>query len=156
MATDFYAEAAKANRPAIQASGGGISENSGSIELAAALILADTIVLCKLPAGEVPVDLIGHVDDLDSDGSPALVMNVGLLDVDGAGDDPDCFVALGTIGQAAGIWRMSAVAAREIAPRPRERLVVATVTTAPATGAAGGIGATLLSRAQGLDDTPGT
>lgn len=154
MATAYVAAAAKANRPAIQATGGGISENSGMLELAGALIIADSIDLCKLPAGEVPVDLIINSDDLDSHGTPTLAFNVGIFDADGAADDADAFGAAVLIGQAAGVWRMVNPVGRELAPCPRERLVRLVVTTAPETGAAGGIGATLLSRAQGLDDTP--
>ena len=156
MATDFEAEAAKAHRPANSCNYGAlVSQNSGKYEIAAALVINDTIALCKLPAQEVPVDLVLNCDDLDSDGTPAIVLDVGIYDPETGNptSDPDCFIDASDVAQAGGIARMNVVAGRELAPVNYDRSVRATVVTAPATGAtSGGISATLLSRPMGRDD----
>jgi len=149
MATDFLANAAKDSRPSVSVTGAGqLTQNSGVYALAAALILADTIGLCKLPAGHVPVDFILDSDDLDTDGTPAMVVDVGVI-----GGDVDALIDGSAVCQAGGLARMDAIAGRRLAPSNVDRVIGVTVVTAPATGATTGtIQGTLISRPANADD----
>lgn len=103
----------------------------------------DTIDLCVLPAGHVPVDFLLAADDLD--GATALVLDVGLRNADGAGtDDPDAFIDGSTVGQAGGIARAGVVAFADIAPADVDRFVYVTAVTAAGTDAAGKLRGKLL------------
>ena len=154
MATNFTANAASDQRPAASVSAfGQLSVNHGEYAITAALVINDQIGLCKLPAGHIPVDLIATIPDLDTNGTPLIVFDIGLSALDFTVVDQDAFVAAATTAQAGGLQRMTATAAREIAPADTDRMVVMKVTTAPATGATSGtISATLLSRRANADD----
>ncbi len=147
-------KAAASERQALNTcSAGEVLALAGVYSLAAALVVSDTIDMCVLPAGMVPEDLILSVDDLDSHGTPAIVLDVGIYDSVGSTTDADAFIASSTVAQAGGVARLSAVAGRKIAPVDYDRLVRITVSTAPATGATTGqIRCTLLARAKGYDD----
>lgn len=154
MASTLYASAAKASRPAVTSSSSGLSVNEGRYTLLAALVINDLIQLCKLPANHVPVDFVLDSDDLDSDGSPAIVIDVGIKDSVGATSDIDALIDGSTVAQAGGVARMDAIAARRIAPVNYDRIVEVKVITAPATGVASAvsIAGTLLTRPAGRDD----
>ncbi len=152
MATAYTSDAS--TRPASTVdSAGGLCVNRAVYAVAAALVLNDTIRMCKLPADHVPVDLLLSSTDLDTDGSPALVYDVGIEDTVGATDDADAFIDGSTVGQAGGIARMAAIAAMTLAPVAYDRYVSVLAQAAPATGAASGeIIVTLLSRHKDWDD----
>lgn len=127
--------------------------------LAAALILDDVIEMGFLPAGHVPVDCIIDSDDLDTNGSPAIDIEVGILNA--AKDDIDATASGGaawtgtddSVAQAAvGLSRATGRAITRVVPDATdEQSVGIHVTTAPATGATSGdIGMTLLYRATHL------
>lgn len=114
----------------------------------AALVVSDTVAMCTLPANHVPVFCILTSSDLDTDGSPAIVLDVGVLD-----GDTDALVDGSTIGQAGGIQLMNAVAGIQLAPTTSDRSIGVTVQVAPATGATTGrIDLILISRVASLDD----
>lgn len=145
--SEYKADAAEDRRPSVTVTGAGQSTiNQGKYTTTAALVAADTIALCKLPAGHVPVDLIVDTDDLDTNGTPTLTMKAGLI----GGVD---MIATSTLGQSAGMARMDDSAGRRIAPTDADRLIGLTVVANAATGVVGGvITATLISRVAGLDD----
>ncbi len=154
MATAYTADAAEDRRPAITVTGvGQATVNHGEYEIAAALVINDTIDLCKLPAGHIPVEFVFACDDLDTNGAPAIVLNIGIYDSVGATTDADLFIAASTVAQAGGFARMDNIAALDLAPADNDRIVRVTVATAPATGATSGtLHANLISRPAGLDD----
>jgi hypothetical protein len=70
--------------------------------LSAALALNDVIQMVKIPAGATVLDLTIACDDLDSNGTPTIVLDVG------DGDDTDRFIDGSTIGQAGGSAKLGA------------------------------------------------
>lgn len=153
MATVYSSNAAGVRPALTRADAGCVGINHGVFSLTAALIVNDTIRICKLPAGEVPVDFILGSDDLDSGGSPAIVLKVGIEDTVGDTSDDDALILGSTVAQAGGIARMDAVAGRRLAPVQYDRYITIKVSTAPATGATSGvISGTLMTRAKGFDD----
>lgn len=57
--------------------------------------------IARMPANTRYVDLYAYAADLDSNGSPALTLNLGVAGVsDTTYDDADAFLAASTIGQA--------------------------------------------------------
>lgn len=145
--TDIKAPAAEDRRPSATVTGfGQLTVNHGSYTTLAELEAADTLALCKLPAGHVPVDFILDTDDLDS-GTPAITIKAGII-----GGDDDCFFAADTVAQAGGVKRMTNKDGRRIAPSDSDRLVGITVVVAAATWQNGTVTGTLLSRPAGLDD----
>jgi len=119
------------------------------VTLSSALALNDLIKLAELPNDCVPVDFVAFLSDLDTNGTPALVWDAGILNSDG--DDlvsNSKIVSGSTVGQAAGVQRMNAsdcvfnyatwIADSECDGRYKNNIVAMKVTTAPATGAASG------------------
>lgn len=106
--------------------------------LTAALAGADIIQMVPVAAGERVVDLHLIVEDLDTGGSPAIVLDVG------DGDDVDRYVDGTTIGQAGGIATYGSGVASDAAAIAINKLYTAadtidvTVATGPATGATAG------------------
>ena len=100
-------------------------------ELSAALALNDVIQMVKVPAGATVVDLILSADDLDSDGSPAIVLDVG----DGA--SADRYIDGSDIGQAGGVARLSE-AGGHLYEYAADDTIDVLVQVAPATGATSG------------------
>lgn len=135
-------------------SAGEVHVSEGQYPLAAALVDDNVVKLCKIPPGCVPIDARLEADDLDSDGSPALVGSLMLMEPGAAAPLANSeLIKDSTLGQAAGVARMdllvAAVRAVVEAPVENERFVVYHVTTAPATGATSGrIKASVLFRAK--------
>jgi len=149
MSATYTVAAASDQNPAVTGDGyGEVIAVRGEFDLAVdgigALVLNDVLQMVKLPAGHVPVDVIVDSDDLDSNATPTIALNVGII-----GGDVDAFIKVSTIAQAGGIARMDDVAGARIASTQTERYVGITVSTAPATGATTGkIGLTLLYKAE--------
>lgn len=86
----------------------------------------DVIEMVVLPAGYVPVDAILVTDDLDSNGSPTVTLDLGLISgTAGAADDArtcanEAFAA-STVGQAGGLARPTKAAFGQIAPTDADR-----------------------------------
>jgi len=111
------------------------------LQYAANHAAGDVIRLCKWPAGHVLVDAYLEIDDLDSNGSPELDLDIGMVDDQGTTDDPDCIIENTLVGGVAGgIVRMNSKAAMRIAAVDYDRHIAATVVTDAATLAAGEIG----------------
>ena len=99
-------------------------------------VATDVFDMAILPKGCVPVDLIVAVDDLDSDGTPAITLDAGLL----AGNPGDTTLAnrtcgaeafaASTIGQAGGVARASLAKFFRIAPQNVDRSVGLAIATA--------------------------
>lgn len=66
----------------------------------AAQALNDVIQMVKIPSGATVLDVILSCDDIDSNGSPAVTLDVG------DGSDTDRFIAVSTIGQTGGTARL--------------------------------------------------
>jgi hypothetical protein len=153
-------KAAAANRPGLSSSEAGeIIAQTGVYDLAAALVINDTIDMCKLPAGMVVDDMIIDTDDLDSHATAAVVFDVGIHDPDyaqyGGSDtsDVDVFMSGATTAQAGGLARMTLRTGRHLAPVDYDRYIRIKFTTAPATSATTGtIKLTAFTRNKGFDD----
>jgi len=145
MATTFQSVNVKGSRPAVDAAEAGeVKAVRGEYDLAAALVVNDIIELVKLPGDHVPVDCILDSDDLDTGGSPALVLDAGVVSAGGAANE---LIDNSTVGQAGGVARMDQAGGVRIAPAAGETVYGVKVGTAPATGATTGkIGLTLYYR----------
>lgn len=96
MAT-LYSDLITADTPAYSPSAAGTARTVfGTYTLSAALALNDVIQMVKVPLGAKIVGMTLAVTDLDTGGSPAIVLDVG---DDG---DTDRFIDGSTIGQAGG------------------------------------------------------
>jgi hypothetical protein len=93
--------------------------------------------LLKMPANTRYIDLYAKATDMDSNGSPALAIDLGVAGVsDTTYDDVDCFLDGSTIGQAAtGTDTMLAAGTGLLVPV--EHYLTLTAATAAATAVAG-------------------
>lgn len=95
------------------------------------LQLADKIIFGRVPTGAIYVGGYLATDDLDSGGSPALVLDVG-------DDDSSNGLLDGTTtGQAAAVTQFNGAYITNRQRTTAEKNVILTVQTAPATAAAG-------------------
>lgn len=102
-------------------------------------MLASGIVtaLAKMPARTRYIDLYAYASDMDTDGSPALALHLGIAGVsDTTYDDADAFLASSTIGQA-GTGTETILKAGMGLYVPIEHYLCITAATAAATAAAG-------------------
>ena len=133
MAT-FTADEAAATAPA---KGEGMSGNCKVVvaeyEITAALALNDVVQMVKVPAGAIVSNVVLATDDLDTDGTPAIVLDVG------DGGDTDRYIDGSTVGQAGGITDSSNLAIDGIGyTYSVEDTIDVLVQVAPATGATSG------------------
>lgn len=132
-------------------SAGEVMVQYGEATLTDALAANDLIVLGVLPADCMLVDLIFTSDDLDSDGTPAIVMDVGILNA--AEDDLETnqtIISATDVGQAGGVVRGNIKNMYDrtyIDVSTSDRKIAAKVTTVAATPAAGKVRASILYRA---------
>jgi hypothetical protein len=105
--------------------------------LAAALAAGDIVQMMPLPAGFVPVDFILDSDDLDTNGTPTIAFDVGLIDTNG-NVGQEVFAAT-PVAQAGGVVRPTAKTAFRVAPSDSDRMIAIKVATGPATGTTSGI-----------------
>lgn len=110
----------------------------GDYTTVAGLAADDVIEMCPLPAGYVPVDVMADVEQIDSDGSPTITLDCGLLSgafgsTDSARTCAATFISASTVAQAGGIARMSAAGGGRIAPTTADRGVGFKVSAAIAT-----------------------
>jgi hypothetical protein len=133
-------------RPAVYPDEAGkVLVSDGSYEITAALNVDEqTIALCSLPAGCIPLDFTLIVDDLDSAGSPAIVVDGG--GINAAEDAVDqIMISASTVAQAGGVARSTLFPM--VAPVETETLFGMHITTAAGTAAAGTIRGILTYRA---------
>lgn len=103
-----------------------------------ALASGDIIEMLVLPADCVIVDAVIDADDLDSNGTPALAYDVGIMSgpvgqKDASRTVSNQLFAGATTGQAAGAARATARTAFTVEPKPVDRSIGLKITTAPAT-----------------------
>lgn len=137
MASTFTATKAAANYPVYQPKAGELGCVTSTYEVTTALVVNDVIEMVRLPKGATVVDIILVTDDLDSDGTPAITLDVGY------GGNDDYFLAASTIGQAGGIVRASAATAFPLTLTEEDTIDVH-VDTAPDAGGVGTISLTVL------------
>lgn len=97
--TAFTAARASATLPVFKPSGSGLLAVAyGTIEVAVNPVAADVYSMCRIPKGAVVVGGYIYSDDLDTNASESLDLDVGWLanGVDAA--DPDGFGNLGVMG----------------------------------------------------------
>jgi hypothetical protein len=100
-------------------------------ELTAALVVNDVIQMCHVPKGAVITRIALATDDLDTHGSPTIVLDVG------DGDNTDRFIDGATIGQSSGIQEINEVDGYGYQYAADDTIDVL-VQVAPATGASSG------------------
>lgn len=107
-----------------------------------ALALNDIIEMVPFPAGYQLVDVIVDTPDLDTGGSPALALDVGVLSGEyrsnSAATMDASIIAASTVGQAGGIARASVAGFSKIAVSDTDRAIGIKAQTGPATGATTG------------------
>jgi len=150
LKTDY----AKGIKPMPVAQGSEIVAVRMEYSLAAALALNDVIYMGDLPVDHVPVDFMVDADDLDTNGAPAIVLDVGIINatdngLSAASDDGGAgWLLSSNIGQAGGMARPTTNVLSRVKPTSSSRRVGVHVSTGPATGATSGkVGLTLLYRA---------
>ncbi|MCA1490083.1 hypothetical protein I6F11_04015 [Ensifer sp. NBAIM29] len=118
-------------------------------QLAAAPSAGDILELAMIPAGTRVVDMILDSDDLDTNGTPTMTMDVGIMSGDFGSDDGarTCgaeFFSASTLGQAGGVERPSLKTAFRTIKSGKDRSIGVKFPAAAATFAAGKIGLTVI------------
>jgi hypothetical protein len=108
----------------------------------------DIFEIACCPAGCRVAEIVADSDDLDSDGAPALLLDIGFLSGDWGDDDDtrivdDNFFDGINLGQAGGVARPTQQEAYEDAGAAKARGIGAKIATAAATGQAGTLGLTV-------------
>ncbi|MRX32812.1 hypothetical protein [Aminobacter sp. MDW-2] len=112
----------------------------------------DIIELACIPATCRPIDIILDSDDLDSNGAPAIVVDVGLMSGDWGDNDntrtcgQEFFVGA-TTAQAGGVARPTAKTAVRVPSAPYARSIGVKIVTKAATAQLGDIGLTVICAA---------
>lgn len=137
MAT-FTHDLVNSNRGFTGPGGGVVFVREAVYTLTAALALNDVIQMIPVAEGERVVDLQLISEDLDTNGTPAIVLDVG------DGDDPDRYIDGTTIGQTGGMARLGQGVASDAAAIAVNRLYTVAdtidvlVQVGPGTGATTG------------------
>lgn len=136
--------------PIVSAMAGEVKAVRGSVALPDTLAASDIVKLVVLPAEHVVVDCILDSDDLDTGGTPTIIVSAGVLN-SGATDieSGQKLIDGSGVAKTGGIARMDQQGAPRIAPSSTtDRIVGVKVDTVAATKAAGTIGLTLLYRVE--------
>ena len=155
MATTYKTNFGNETWPAPNPAGSEVQSMRFEFDLSAALALNDLIVMGVLPAGCMPVDWALDTDDLDSNASPTITLDVGIFKSDlsdlstATADGGALWGSALTTAQAGGFVRNTGTASTRVTPESdTDRFVGVKVHAAPATGATTGvIGLTLQYRA---------
>lgn len=116
----------------------GVVAVRGIYTLAAALVINDVIQMVKVPKGAQILEVILATDDLDTNGTPTIKLNVG------DGNLTDRFIKQDTVAQAGGTVRLGAGIAATLQSGAHgyqytaEDTIDVLVQAAPATGATTG------------------
>ncbi len=113
----------------------------------ATLIATDIIELAQIPPNAEPIDFILTCDDLDSDGTPTIVFDLGIMsgdwgNTDGARTCGAEILSGSTLAQAGGVERPTLKTAFRLAPSAEARSIGMKITTVAATPAAGSVNLT--------------
>jgi hypothetical protein len=114
----------------------------GEFLTVAGLTANDVIEMVALPAGTVPIDVAIACEDLDTGGTPAIVLDVGVLSGNYAANDSarTCgaeFINDTNIGQAGGMASANVAAGLLLTPTLNDRSIGVKIQTAAATLATG-------------------
>ena len=82
----------------------GLNAVTATYTVSSALVVNDVIEMVKVPKGAKIVEVILACGDLDTDGTPAVVLAVG------DGTTADRFITGSTVGQAGGVTRLGVAA----------------------------------------------
>ncbi len=130
---------------------GDVRVNRAVVSVSLTRAANDLIYLCKFPAAHVFIDAILWASDMDTNGSPTIALDVGIVDtgyaaagVADTSDDDAIFDGV-TTAQAGGVVRPTLATAFNIASRDYERDVVLKIATGFATFAAGTLGLILIT-----------
>jgi hypothetical protein len=124
---------------------GDVITNDYFVDVAAAdIVLNDVIDLGILPANHTVVDAILIADDLDTNGTPTVALDVGIMsgtpgDTTSVRTCGSEFFAAATTGQAGGVLRMTKKEGFLVKPTAADRSIGVKFQTAAATAAAGRI-----------------
>lgn len=130
MATAYLTDKASSTVPA-KSMPSGVVAAVGSYTLSAALVINDTIQGPSIPANAYLLDVIIDTPDLDSNGSPAVVLEAGIS------GSASKFISASTVGQAGGIQKANVAGTVGYSPTS-DTPVIVKVSTAPATSATSG------------------
>ena len=132
-------------RPAVYPDEAGkVLVSDGTYEITAALNVDEqTIALCSLPAGCIPLDFTLIVDDLDSGSAAIVVDGGGIASTEDSVDQ--IMIPASTVAQAGGVARSTLFPM--VAPVETETLFGMHITTAAGTAAGGTIRGILTYRA---------
>jgi hypothetical protein len=146
--TVYTAENAQTYNPvATPHSAGELMVNTGYYAIPAAAVVNSVVKLCVLPANCILVDAVLASPDLDSSGSPAIVVDVGILDSAGTSlVDNSEIIDGSTVCQAGGIARMDSINCLALGVSTSDRVVALKIMTAAATGALGTVYLSILYR----------
>jgi len=104
---------------------------TGSYTMTAAPALNDVFEMVRVPSGATIINVMLTATDIDTDGSPTVVLDVG------DGSDTDRYIDGATIGQAGGITAALNVNTGFLNAYTAEDTIDVLVQAGPATGAAG-------------------
>jgi hypothetical protein len=98
----------------------------GDFVVPTGLVVNDVIEMGGLPADCVPVNLIVSTEDMDSNGTPLITLDAGIISgnfgaLDNARTCGNEFFAASTVGQAGGIQAMNKAAGAMLAPSTSDR-----------------------------------
>jgi len=123
---------ANGNQPRTAGSAGNTKTMYASYSLTAALALNDVIDMFKVPAGARITGVTLKTSDLDTGGSPAIVLDVG------DSGDTDRLIDGATVGQAGGTSSALVSSTGQFYQYTAETMISVLVQAAPATGATTG------------------
>jgi hypothetical protein len=124
--------------PAMSAAGTGDVTLVGDFTVPAGLALNDVVEMVILPAGYVPIDAAAYLEDTDSNGAPAMTLDLGILSgvggaVDNARTCANEGIAAATTAQTGGVLRPTKKDFGLIAPTTGDRGIGFKIAAAAAT-----------------------
>lgn len=133
--SNFFA----ANKPAIAPhSAGELYVAEGTVSFPATLADGDIAKVCYLPANCMPVDLMVHTEELDSNATDTLTFSVGLLNADEDAVISGSELITGGTAEAVQTVRGAGAGFNGITRDEfNDRILAVEITADPATGAAG-------------------
>lgn len=133
--------------PISSARAGQVIAASGDCAVPVTLALNDIVALCHLPADHEPVDFLVQSDDLDSNGTPTISFDVGVLNADMTDLVANTkFITASVIARTGGVARADTTQGLQLAASNANRIIGLKVTAAAATKVAGVVKGTLLYR----------
>lgn len=129
---------------------GAVVVEEATVALPNTLAANDVVVLCPVPAGHAIVDAMLISADLDTGGTPAIVVSVGVYNDNDASPDlvsNKNLITSSTVAQAGGVARAADAGGLGLAVASSNQWLALKVNTAAATKAAGNVTLRLLTQA---------